>query len=67
MSNTVIPKKIIDRYVRYENKELVKIDMDYLKSLGCEVLSSDLLTIEDNYIRHDSMKLATAIFNYLMR
>ena len=67
VSNTVIPKKIIDRYVRYENKELVKIDMDYLKSLGCEVLSSDLLTIEDNYIRHDSMKLATAIFNYLMR
>jgi hypothetical protein len=26
-----------------------------------------LLTIEDNYIRHDSLKLATSIFNYLMR
>lgn len=67
VSNTVIPKKIIDRYVRYENKELVKLDSSYLEDLDCEVIASDLLTIEDNYIRHDSLKLATAIFNYLMR
>ena len=67
VSNTVIPKKIIDRYVRYENKELVKLDPSYLEELNCEVISSDLLTIEDNYIRHDSLKLATSIFNYLMR
>lgn len=67
VSSTVIPKKIIDRYVRYENKELVKLDPLYLDKLNCEVISSDLLTIENNYIRHDSLKLATAIFNYLMR
>lgn len=67
VSSTVIPKKIIDRYVRYENKELVKFDPLYLDKLNCEVISSDLLTIENNYIRHDSLKLATAIFNYLMR
>ena len=54
-------------YVRYENKELVKFDPLYLDKLNCEVISSDLLTIENNYIRHDSLKLATAIFNYLMR
>ena len=67
VSSTVIAKKVIDRYVRYENKELVKFDPLYLDKLNCEVISSDLLTIENNYIRHDSLKLATAIFNYLMR
>lgn len=65
--NTVIPKKILDRYVKYENKNLVKVDTPCIEKLNCEVISCDLLTVENNCIRHDSLKLATCIFNYLMR
>lgn len=65
--NTVIPKKILDRYVKYENKNLVKVDTACIEKLNCEVISSDFLTVENNCIRHDSLKLATCIFNYLMR
>ena len=38
-----------------------------IKDINCEVLAGDILTIEGSYIRHDNMKLATAVFNYLMR
>ena len=58
---------IVDKYIADENKQLVKIDKDNILKLGCELIEGDLLIIEGNYIRHDSIKLATAIFNYLMR
>ncbi|MBQ6547136.1 MAG: YvcK family protein [Bacilli bacterium] len=67
VANSKIPKRILNNYISSENKDLVKYDKQSLKSIGCEVLAGDILTIEDNYIRHDNMRLATTIFNYLMR
>jgi len=62
-----LPQEIVDKYISVENKKRVSVDKDYIKSLDCELIESDLLIIENNYIRHDSLKLATCIFNYLMR
>ena len=62
-----LPKDIVDKYVLDENKKLVRIDKRRLKELNCELIEKDLLVIEDNYIRHDGLKLATNIFYYLMR
>lgn len=66
-ANSNIPIRILDKYVASENKRLVKIDRDYIESLGCELIEEDLLSIENGYIRHDSIKLATSIFCYLLR
>lgn len=62
-SNSLIPDDVIDRYVSSENKKLVDVDRD---NIDCELIEKDLLVIDEGHIRHDSLKLATAVFNYLM-
>ena len=68
VANTKISEKIVKKYSNEEQKSLVKIDKKNLDAIGCKLIKSDMLFIdEDNYIRHDSIKLATTIFSYLMR
>ena len=66
-ADSVISSDILDNYISSENKNLVKIDREKIASLGCELICEDLLEVEDNYIRHNALKFATCIFNYLMR
>ncbi len=66
-SNTNIPKNILEKYSNKEQKDLIKIDKNNINKLNCELIEDDILTIEDNLIRHNSIKLANLIFNYLMR
>lgn len=66
-ADSKLPRDVLDKYISAENKKLVKIDKDKLDDMGCELIEEDLLVIEDNYIRHNSLKFATCIFNYLMR
>ena len=67
VANSKLPKNVLDKYISEENKKLVKLDREKLEKIGCEVVEDDLLVIENNYIRHNNLKLATCIFNYLMR
>lgn len=67
VADSKLPELILDKYISSENKSIVKIDEEKVLALGCELIKDDLLVIEDNYIRHNSLKLATCIFNYLMR
>lgn len=62
-----LPSEVLDKYISVENKSLVKVDKNKLDEMGCELILEDLLVIEDNYIRHDDLKFATCIFNYLTR
>ena len=62
-----LPSEVLDKYISVENKSLVKVDKNKLDEMDCELILEDLLVIEDNYIRHDDLKFATCIFNYLMR
>lgn len=68
-ANTKLPDDIVTKYLKSEKKKLVKIDKAKIKEEKCELIERDLLIIEEesNYIRHDSLKLATEIFYYLMR
>jgi len=66
-SNTEIRKEILDKYLREEEKDLVKIDKDNIEKIGCELIEEDFLTIKNNMIRHDREKLSSVIINYLMR
>ena len=67
VSNTKLPQKLLDKYSREEEKDLVKIDYENIKNGKYELLEDDLLTTEDGTIKHDCLKLSSIIFSYLMR
>lgn len=66
-SNTKIDKEIAKKYESKEQKDLVKIDYSKLSKIGVELIEDDLIIVEDNVLRHNSMKLSSIIFSYLMR
>lgn len=66
-SNTKIDKKIAEKYSTAEQKEPVKIDYQELEKVGVELIEDDLIIVEDNILRHNSLKLSSIIFSYLMR
>lgn len=66
-SNSNIDKKIAEKYSTKEQKELVEIDYNNLKLMDVELIEDDLVVVEDNILRHNSLKLSSIIFSYLMR
>lgn len=66
-SNTKIDKKIAKKYYTKEQKDPVLIDHKRLEEIGVELIEDDLIIIEDNILRHNSLKLSSLIFSYLMR
>lgn len=67
VSNTKLPKDILEKYSSEEQKDLVRIDYENIKKGTYEILEDDLLTTTEGTIRHDSLKLSSIIFSYLMR
>ena len=61
-----ISPKLAKRYYTLEQKDPVKFDEEELKKMGLEIISSDFVSIESNYIRHDVIKVALQIFSYLL-
>ena len=66
-SNTKIDNKILKKYETEEQKDPVIIDYDNLNLENLELIEADLLTTIDNTSRHNSLKLSSIIFSYLMR
>ena len=66
-SNTKIDKAIAEKYSTKEQKEPVRIDYENIKETGVELIEDDLIVVEDNILRHISLKLSSIIFSYLMR
>ena len=66
-SNTKISKEMAKKYETEEQKEPVEIDYENVEKVGVELIEGDLLTIDDNTLKHDSLKLSSLIFSYLMR
>ena len=66
-SNTKITKTIAKKYATEEQKDPVPIDYDEVKKMGVELIEGDLIVIEDNRIRHNSLRLSSMVFSYLMR
>lgn len=67
VSNTKIEDDVVKKYATEEQKDLVKIDYDELHKLKVEIIEEDLITLSDGTIKHDSLKLSTTVFNYIMR
>lgn len=65
-SNTKISDEILKKYETEEQKDSVRIDYENLRDKKCEILESDLLTTVDGTIKHNSLKLSSIVFSYLM-
>lgn len=66
-SNTEIDKQVAEKYSTAEQKEAVKIDYENIKKMDIEFIEDDLIVVENNILRHNSLKLSSLIFSYLMR
>lgn len=66
-SNTKIDPKILSKYEIEEQKDPVRIDYENLEKMQVELIEDNLLTTIDNTIRHNSLKISSIIFSYLMR
>lgn len=66
-TNTMVPRKLLTKYATEEQKDPVRIDYENILKENYELLEGDLLTTMDGTIRHDSLKLSSIIFSYLMR
>jgi uncharacterized cofD-like protein len=65
-SNTVIEDELLKKYETEEQKDPVIIDYKNIEKAKYELLESDLLTTVDGTIKHNSLKLSSIIFSYLM-
>ncbi len=61
-----LSKEIAKKYANEEQKDPVPLDENKLKKMNIQVIKDNLISIEDNLIRHDSLKVAYLIFSYLM-
>lgn len=66
-SNSTISEEIINKYHSEEEKEQVYIDRKKVEDMNCELLEGDLITLADGTLKHDSLRLATMVFSYVMR
>lgn len=60
-----IEEKMRQKYETLEQKDPVILDKENLKDI--KVISNNYVTIENNYLRHDTILLSLDIFKYLIR
>lgn len=66
-SNTKLSEEMIEKYANEEQKEPVKVDYENIEKQKYEVIEDDFVTMEDGTIKHNSLKVSSVIFSYLMR
>lgn len=66
-SNSIIDKKTLNKYSRKEEKDPVVVDKKNVEDMGIELIEDDILVINEGAIRHNSLKLGSIIFSYMMR
>ena len=66
-SNTELSQEMIDKYASEEQKEPVRIDYENINNQKYELIEDDFVTTQDGTIKHNSLKVSSVIFSYLMR
>lgn len=66
VNNGRISKETINKYKTYEQKEPVIVDYEEIKKMKIKIINDNLVSTEDNYLRHNSTKVALNIFSYLL-
>lgn len=65
-NNGKIDETMAKRYESLEQKDPVELDLKETKSLVERVISDDYVTVKNNLLRHDVLKLSMHIFGYLL-
>ncbi len=65
-NNVAIPAKLAEKYATEEQKDPVQLDSDVLEKMNVRVIQDKIYTIEDGYLRHDTLKTAYLVFSILM-
>ena len=65
-NNVEIPSELVLKYATKEQKDPVLLDEATLKKMKVQVIKDKMYTIEDGYLRHDTLKAAYLIFSVLM-
>jgi len=65
-NNKNIPADLVEKYATKEQKDPVILDIENLKKKNINIIEDCVYTIEDGYLRHDSLKTAYLIFSILM-
>ena len=65
-NNVEIPHELVLKYATEEQKDPVILDEDTLKKMKVRVLKDKIYTVEDGYLRHDTLKTAYLVFSILM-
>lgn len=65
-NNSPLPSNM-ESLAKSEGKEPVPVDENLLHRMGIELIEDKLWVIEEDSIRHDSLKAAYLMFSYLMR
>ncbi len=65
-SNSKINENMRKRYETQEQKDPVFIDKNEIIKLDVKLIESDLLTTSDGTLKHNSLKLSSILFSYLM-
>lgn len=65
-NNNAIPNKLAQKYATEEQKDPVELDEETLNEMKIRVIKDKLYSIEDGYLRHDTLKTAYLVFSILM-
>ena len=65
-NNEEIDPRIIEKYLKMENKRVAHLDRAEVEKLGARLIEGDIFSIEDELVRHNALKTAYLIFSYLM-
>lgn len=66
VNDGAIPKKLQDEYWRVDQISVSPVDYDVLKEMKVEVVASRFIEEKVDYVRHDSLKLASTIFTHII-
>ena len=65
-NNVEIPQKLVLKYATEEQKDPVLLDEQTLKKMKVKVIKDKIYTVEDGFLRHDTLKTAYLVFSILM-
>lgn len=65
-NNKKVPDNILKLYEEEQSAQIM-IDKENINKLGVKLITVDLLNINNNQVRHDSLKTALEVFTYLTR
>ena len=66
VNNGEIDSAIVENYETTEQKDLVEVDRNNLQNYNLDIIENDYISIENNMIRHNTLRVALDILSYLL-